>query len=83
MTSSSQRRAVSIEFREPPTQEHDFQLAVPKSGVLRGHVRRSARGPYQYYRGPLNQLMFEFEDDDLERMKKRVASREDATQLTY
>jgi len=26
--------------------------------------------------------MFEFEDDDLERMKKRVASRE-ATQLTY
>jgi len=27
--------------------------------------------------------MFEFEDDDLERMKKRVASREDATQLTY
>jgi len=26
--------------------------------------------------------MFEFEDDDLERMKKRVAWRE-ATQLTY
>jgi len=40
------------------------------------------QGPYQYYRGALNQLMFEFEDDDLERMKKRVAWRE-ATQLTY
>jgi hypothetical protein len=41
-------------------------------GVLLGDVRRSAKGAYQYYRGPLNQLMYEFEDEDLDRIKKRV-----------
>jgi hypothetical protein len=68
---------VSIEFRERPTPEYDFPLEVRKSGVLLGHVRRNAKGAYQYYRGPLNQLMYEFEDDDLDRIKKRVAARED------
>jgi hypothetical protein len=40
-------------------------------------------GFYQYYRGPLNQLMYEFEDDDLERMKQRVAAKEEWSPLTY
>src|SRR5207249_7120189 len=65
------RPAMSIEFRERPTLEHVFQLEVWKSGALIGHVRRNPRGIFQYYRGPLNQLMYEFQDDDLDRIKKR------------
>ena len=65
---------MSIKFRERPTMEHVFQLEVRKAGALLGHVRRDAKGFYQYYRGPLNQLMYEFEDDDLDRMKKRITS---------
>jgi hypothetical protein len=67
---------MSIEFRERATLEHVFQLEVRKCGALVGHVRRNPRGTFQYYRGPLNQLMYEFEDDDLDRIKKRVATRE-------
>jgi hypothetical protein len=62
---------MSIEFRERPTLEHVFQLEVRNSG----HVHRNPRGIFQY-RGPLNQLMYEFEDDDLDWIKKRVAARE-------
>ena len=69
---------MSIEFRERPTLEHVFQLEVRKSGALLGHVRRNPRRIFQYYRGPLNQLMYEFQDDDLDRIKKRVAAREGA-----
>ncbi len=66
---------MSIEFRERPTLEHVFQLEVRNSGALLGHVHRNPRGIFQY-RGPLNQLMYEFEDDDLDWIKKRVAARE-------
>jgi len=38
---------------------------------------------YRYFREPLNQLIYEFEDDDLERMKQRVAAREEWLPLTY
>ena len=31
----------------------------------------------------MNELMFEFEDDDLERLKQRIASREAPAALTY
>ena len=74
---------MNIEFRERPTQEHNFQLEVHKAGALMGHLRRSADGFFQYYRGPLNLLMYEFEDDDLERLKHRIASREAPATLTY
>ena len=74
---------MGIEFRERPTQEHHFQLEVRKAGVLIGHVRHSAQGFFQYYRGPLNLLMYEFEDDDLDRLKQRIASREAPATLTY
>ena len=47
------------------------------------HERRSADGFFQYYRGPLNLLMYEFEDDNLERLKQRIASREAPIALTY
>jgi len=67
---------MSIEFRERPTVERASQLEVRKSGALLGHIRRNPRGKYQYYRGPLNQLMYEFEDDDLDRIELRVAARE-------
>jgi hypothetical protein len=68
-----------IEFHERSTAEHAFQLEVRQAGTLLGHVRLNARGVDQYYRGPLNQLMYEFEDDNLDRIKKRVASREGAS----
>ena len=74
---------MSIEFRERPTMEHAFQLEVRKSGVLMGHIRCDEKGFCQYYRGPLNQLIFEFEDDDLDRMKQRVAAREETSPFTY
>jgi len=74
---------VGIEFRERPTQERDFLLEVRKSGALLGQVRRYASGFFQYYRGALNELVFEFEDDDLERLKQRIASREAPAALTY
>jgi len=77
------RAFMNIEFRERPTQEHNFQLEVHKAGALMGHLRRSADGFFQYYRGPLNLLMYEFEDDDLERLKQRIASREAPATLTY
>jgi hypothetical protein len=74
---------MSIEFRERPTSAYDFQLEVRKSGVLLGHVRRTAKGVYQYYRGPLNELTYEFEDTDLGRLKSLVVAREEASPLTY
>ena len=73
---TSSRSYSSLEFRERSTLEHVFQWEVRSSGALLGHVRLNANGVYRYYRGPLNQLMYEFEDDDLERMKKRVVARE-------
>jgi hypothetical protein len=55
MTAWSQRPdSLSIEFRERPTLEHLFQLEVRKSGALLGHVRRNAKGIYQYEPGPLD-----------------------------
>jgi len=74
---------MGIEFRERRTQEHYFQLEVRKSGSLVGHVRRDASGAFQYYRGPLNELLFEFEDDDLDRLKQRIAARESPAALSY
>jgi hypothetical protein len=74
---------MSTEFRERPTMEHAFQLEVRKSDVLMGHTRCGEKGFYQYYRGPLNQPDLEFEDDDLDRMKQRVAARERTSPLTY
>ena len=65
---------MTIEFCERPTMEHVFQLEVRKAGALIGHIRGDEKGFYQYYRGPLNQLIYEFEDDDLERMKQRIAA---------
>jgi hypothetical protein len=74
---------MGIEFRECPTEERDFQLEVRKSGALLGRVRRDASGFFQYFRGHPNELMFEFEDDDLDRLKQRIASREAPAALTY
>jgi hypothetical protein len=74
---------MSIEFLERPTLGHDVQLEVRRSGALVGHIRCDGTGFYQYYRGPLNQLMYEFEDDDLERMKQYVAAKEEWPPLTY
>jgi len=74
---------MSVEFLERPTMEHVFQLEVRKSGALIGHIRCDEKGFYQYYRGPFNQLIYEFEDDDLDRMKQRVAAREESSPLTY
>ena len=74
---------MGIEFCERPTQEHNFQLEVRKTGALIGHVRRGAEGFFQYYGGPLNVLMYEFEDDDLDRLKQRIASTEAPATLTY
>jgi hypothetical protein len=74
---------MDIEFRERPTQEHNFQLEVRKTGTLIGHIRCDANGFYQYYRGPLNLLIYEFEDDDLERMNQRIVSKEETSSLTY
>ena len=71
---------MSIEFRERPTMEHAFQLEVRKSGALIGHIRCDEKGFYRYYRGPLNQLIYEFEDDDFDRLKQRVAAREETSQ---
>ena len=59
------------------------QLEVWKSGALIGHIRRDRGGFYQYYRAPLNRLIYEFEDDDLDRMKQRVAAREESSPSTY
>ena len=74
---------MGIEFREHPSQERDLVLEVRKSGAVIGHVRRGDEGFFQYYRGPDNQVLFEFEDDDLERLKQRIASREAPAALTY
>ena len=74
---------MSIDFRESPTQEHAFQLEVRKSDVLLGYVRRGDDGFFQYYRGSIHEVMFEFEDDDLDRLKHRIASRESPAALTY
>ena len=73
---------MSIDFREYQTQERDFQLEVRKSGLLLGYVRRDGAF-FQYYRGAINEVMFEFEDDDLHRLKQRIASREAPAALTY
>jgi len=74
---------MSIEFLEQPTLEHVFQLEVRRSGALVGHIWCDEAGFYQYYKGPLNQPRYEFEDDDLERMKQRVAAKEEWLPLTY
>lgn len=75
-------KIMSIDFREQPTPEYRFQLEVRKTGVLVGYVRRDGDF-FQYYRGAVNQVIFEFEDDDLDRLKSRIASREAPAALTY
>jgi hypothetical protein len=60
---------MAIELRERRTQEQDFQLGVRKSGELLAHVRRGDGGCFQYYRGALNEVTYEFEDDDLDQLK--------------
>ena len=58
-------------------------MAYGSQAISVGHVRRHASGFFQYYRDLLNELMFEFEDDDLERLRRRIASREAPAALTY
>jgi hypothetical protein len=73
---------MSIEFRERPTMEHAFQLEVRKSGALIGHIRCDEKASIGITEGH-NQLIYEFEDDDLDRLKQRVAAREETSPLTY
>ncbi len=68
---------MTIEFREHHTSGYPFQLEVIRSGGLIGHVRRDAAGVCRYYRGQFNELTAEFQDRDLERLKKRIAEQED------
>jgi len=67
---------MSIEFREHHTLGYPFQLEVRRSGVLIGHVRRNAVGIYQYLRGEFNELVFEFQDQDLDRLQKKIQETE-------
>jgi hypothetical protein len=75
----SERATISIEFREH--REHHtlgqpFQLRVVRSGVVIGHVRRNAGGVFQYYRGEFNELTYEFQDPDLDKLKERIEQTE-------
>jgi len=65
-----------ITFRNRSTQPHICLLEVRRSGRLIGRVRRGERGLFQYYRGAENFLMYELEDADLQRLKKRIVLRE-------
>jgi len=67
---------MSIEFREHHTSGHPFQLEVRRSGILIGHVRRNVAGVYQYLRGEFNELVFEFQDQDLDALKKKIEQAE-------
>lgn len=75
-TNPERRSAMSIEFREHPTSGYPFQLQVVSSGQLIGHVRRNAAGVYQYLRGEFNELVFEFQDQDLDALKKKIEQAE-------
>jgi len=44
--------------------------------MLIGHVRRGERGFFQYYRGAENIVMYDFEDADLQQLKKRIVLEE-------
>ena len=78
---SSERKrggsAMNIEFREHHTLGYPFQLEVRRSGILIGHVRRNVAGVYQYLRGEFNELVFEFQDQDLDALKKKIEEMED------
>jgi len=39
-------------------------------------VRRNAVGVYQYLRGEFNELVFEFQDQDLDALKKKIQETE-------
>ena len=67
-----------IKFRNRSTQPHICFLEVCRSGTLIGHVRRGDRGFFQYYRGADNLVMYELEDRDLQRLKKRIVSLENS-----
>jgi hypothetical protein len=70
---------MTIEFREHHTLRHPFQLQVLRSGTLVGHVRRNAAaGVYQYLRGEFNELVFEFQDQDLDALKRKIEQVEGA-----
>jgi hypothetical protein len=70
------RAAMSIEFREHHTLGQPFELRVARSGVVIGHVRRNAGGVFQYYRGEFNELTYEFQDPDLDKLKERIEQTE-------
>jgi hypothetical protein len=81
MRSSARTWASSFGNAAPRNTTSSWRCGSPASLV--GHVRRDASGFFQYYRGPLNELLFEFEDDDLDRLKQRIAARESPAALSY
>ena len=58
-------------------------MARPRDDIIASEAGDEDRISRAADRGPLNQLQYEFEDDDLQRMKQRVAAKEEWLRLTY
>ena len=65
---------MEIEFVEKSTLGLPWYLEVRRQGVVLGRVlRRPDTGAYRYYIGTENQLNHEYEDPDLDNLKRQVA----------
>jgi hypothetical protein len=72
-------RAMSVTFDVAPTVAGIWRLDVREAhNVLKvlGHIKRlTGRGTYAYYRGRDNNSVPEFEDANLDELKKMVAGK--------
>ncbi len=53
-----------------------WKIEVRKGPVHIGNIKKNpTTGAFQYYSGPNNQLNWSFDDDDLDRLKKKIENR--------
>ena len=67
---------MNITFKEKSTLGGGWSLEVLRAPLLIGHVRKAgSSSSYQYYHGRDNQLNYEFQEADLEILKRKVSEK--------
>ena len=66
---------IALTFEEKSTLGRGWELEVRNGNRAIGHIRKSGTDrSYQYYHG-FAQLNYEFEDTDLESLKRQISTR--------
>ena len=67
---------MSITFEEKSTLGWGWFLEVRRPPLLIGHIRKGGTlNTYQFFHGPHNELNYEFQESDLEVLKRKVSEK--------